>query len=156
MHDFDPGRRQVIRFLISLPIGLSIGCSSDEKQTQLQVARLSPEASLKKLLLLIGPWSPSERREADDFARRFLASEHTVSPHIASAETVQDLAARFPDEAMGMRELDLGYLSEEEREILLVLVKQLYSSVEVRFMLSGQPPEGQCQGDATIHIRPIA
>ena len=43
--------------------------------------------------------------------------------------------------------------SEQERELLLQLARDLYSLVEVRFFVSGIPPWGECLGDRTWHTR---
>jgi hypothetical protein len=54
---------------------------------------------------------------------------------------------------MALKEVEMGDLSLEERELLLTLVRQIYDLLEVRYYVSGEPPFGECQMDATRHTR---
>jgi hypothetical protein len=147
-------RRELLRLLASLPIGLAIGCGTGESIAPARGAPLSPRDSLRKLVLLLGPWSDTDRGAADDFVRRFLAAEPVADPYLTgSAALLQSLASRFPDGTMALQEVDLGSLPPEDRDLLIALAKQLYSFVEVRFLLSGDRPYGQCQGDPLRHTR---
>lgn len=147
-------RRELLRLLASLPIGLAIGCETGGPIAPARVAALGPRDSLKKLILLLGPWSEADRDAGDDFVRRFLAAESLAGPYLTgSAEVLRSLASRFPDETMAVGEVDLASLPPEERDLLVSLAKQLYSFVEIRFLLSGDPPYGQCQGDPLRHTR---
>ena len=149
MNEYDAKRRQLLKFLLLAPLGLSVSCGKGGYEAH----ALSPEESLKKLILVLGPWSATERGEAEDFAGRFLASEVASGPYLPdSAELVQSLARRFPD-TVSVSEIKLGKLPPEEREMLLNLAKQIYSLTETRFMMTGQPPVGECQEDATMHTR---
>jgi len=149
MMEFDIRRRQLLQFLLLAPVGLSLSCSKGRYEAD----ALSPEESLKKLILILGPWSGTERDEAEEFAGRFLASKVASGPYLPdSAELVQSLARRFPY-SISLSEIKLEELPSEEREILLNLAKQIYSFTEIRFLLSGQPPIGECQEDATMHTR---
>ncbi len=150
MSEFDAGRRQLLQFLLFAPVGLSLSCGKGVYETR----TLSPEESLKKLILVLGPWPATERGEGEEFAGRFLASKVASGPYLPdSAELVQSLAGRFPDGTVSATEIRLGKLPPEEREMLLSLAKQIYSLTETRFMMTGQPPVGECQGDATMHTR---
>lgn len=145
------GRRTVLRFLLTLPLALFFGCKPRVQTPIVEAPAPSPEEALRRLILLVGPWDEGQRKPAEDFARRFLATENAVSPYLpASAATVQSLAGRFPAGAMAVAEVDLAALPEEERELLLQLCRQLYTYVEVRFFVNGEPPWGQCQKD---HLR---
>ncbi len=147
-------RRELLRLLASLPIGLAIGCETGGPVAPARVAALGPRDSLKKLILLLGPWPAADSSAADDFARRFLAAEAVAGPYLTgSGDLLQSLAGRFPDDAMSLGEVDLGSLPPEERDLLISLAKQLYSFVEVRLLLSGDRPYGQCQGDPLRHTR---
>jgi hypothetical protein len=154
MRDHDRERRQFLALLISAPAALAL--DYDRALALVAAPALSPEDSLKKLILQVGPWSPDDRSEADHFARRFLKSSHAVGPYLpGSSKLVQQLASRLPADAAPLKEIDLGDLPKAERDLLLSLVKQLYSLVEVRNVASNEPPIGECQGHVeTWHTRP--
>jgi hypothetical protein len=150
------GRRQFLQFAIlrpvSLPILLAIGCTPGRDKGVVLEPELSPEESLKKLILLLGPWPRTEKEKADNFASRFLNAEHAVTAYLpGSNRLVQDLAHRFPSGVMAIKKIDLGKLSAKERELLIKLTKQLYSFIEIRFHVSGEPPWGECQPNRTLY-----
>jgi hypothetical protein len=149
MRDWD--RREFLTLLAALSGAILIGCDSGGQKTRVQATGLSPEDSMKKLILALGPWSANE--EAEGFANRFLNVEHAVGPYLpGSSAVVQSLAARFP-ETMKIHEIDLTSLPAEERKLLLDLATQLYSYTEVRFLVCGEPQAGECQADNTWHTR---
>lgn len=150
------GRRQFLRAAIwrpvSLPILLAIGCNPERDKVVVLEPELSPEDSLKQLILLLGPWPETEKEKADHFANRFLNAEHAVTAYLpGSSRLVQDLVRRFPSGAMAVKQIDLGKLSAKERELLIKLTKQLYSFIEIRFYVSGEPPWGECQPNSTSY-----
>ena len=55
---------------------------------------------------------------------------------------------------MAADEIDLRELPEAERDLLVSLVQQLYSLLEVRFTIAGQPGFGECQRDAKWYTLP--
>jgi hypothetical protein len=139
---------------MSLPFGLAVGCDTEQRKSDTRADLLSPEESLRKLVLVLGPWSTSDKKEAEDFAQRFLKANHASGHYLGeSSELVQNLASRFPGESMAMNETDLRNLPAKERELLTRLTSQLYSFIEVRFYVSNEPSWGQCQGDNTWHTR---
>lgn len=145
-------RGQFLRFLASLPLFSVIGLDSKLFKYAVSAGPRTPEESLKKLIFLFGPWSEKDRKEAEDFAGRFLSAKHAVAPYLPeSNESVQSLAKRFPEDSMAQDEVNLGNLSPKERELLIGLVNQLYSLIEVRFIVSKEPPWGECLGDPTRH-----
>jgi hypothetical protein len=144
------GRREFLRLAVSQPVSLPIlfivGCDSPRQKAAVLARELSPQESLKKLILTVGPWPAQEKEKADDFARRFLAAEHTVAPYLGeSSKLVQSLAGRFPDDTMAAEEIDLSTLPGGERQLLTSLTMHLYSFVEIRFTICKQPPQGECQ-----------
>jgi hypothetical protein len=153
MIDRSTDRRKFLKVLISLPLAFRFGYEPRLVESAVQKTSLNPEGSLKKLIFLLGPWSPAKRKEAEDFARRFLKAKHAVNPYLpGSSALVQGLASRFPD-VTSINEINLGDLSPAERNVLMQLVKQLYSMVEVRFVAANEPPWGQCQADRLRHTR---
>ncbi|MHC4165933.1 MAG: hypothetical protein ACYSWQ_03140 [Planctomycetota bacterium] len=144
------GRREFLRLAVSRPVSVPIlfmiGCDSPRQKAAVRAPESSPEESLKKLILTVGPWTAQEKEEADDFARRFLAAEHAVAPYLPeSSKVVRSLAGRFPDGIMAAEEIDLRELPGKERRLLVNLTTHLYSFVEIRFMICKQPPQGECQ-----------
>jgi hypothetical protein len=153
MKNWHPERRELLRLLASLPVGLAVG-SDLEQEAAAEAALTSAEESLAALIRLLGPWPDSERRVAERFARRFLEAPHAVAPYLPdAAEVGQSLARRFRGEPSALKEVDLRELPDAERELLLRLVKQLYSFIEVRFLVAGDPPYGECQSDRMLHTR---
>lgn len=148
------GRRVILRFLLTLPLALFFGCKTRVLTPASEASAPSPEEALHRLILLVGPWDEGQRKPAEDFAHRFFATENAVSPYLpASAAVVQSLAGRFPAGAVAVGEIDLATLPEEERELLLQLTRQLYTYVEVRFFVNGEPPWGECQKDPLRYTR---
>jgi hypothetical protein len=157
MKDHVPGRRKFLKIMILLPMAFVIEVNPLLYNAVAYAATLSPRESLRKLVLLIGPWSAGEKKVAEDFGRRFIASEHAVGQYLPeSSKLVQSLASRFSAETLGAEEIDLRKLPTEEQELLMKLVKQLYSFVEVRFQVNKEPEWGECQTDTARHTRPPA
>ncbi len=143
-------RRFVIqssRLLAFIPLAGVIGCISDTK------SKLSPEESLKRLIYIIGPWTVEDQIIAEDFAKRFLKTNHADQYLPKSVKLIQSLSKHISEETMAVKEVDLNNMPKEEQEILIDLSKQLYSFVEVRFYVSKVPPWGHCQGDPLWHTR---
>jgi len=138
-------RRQFLnltsKLLVSLPMIYTFSCVSKN------ASLLNSKDSLRKLILLLGPWTNEEKLKAEDFAKSFLKANHATSPYLpGSSKLVQSLANQFPDESMAISEIHLKNLTAEEQKLLVTLTQQLYSFVEVRFDVANEPPWGQCQG----------
>jgi hypothetical protein len=138
---------------VSLPLLFIIGCDSGKQKSIVNSHALNPEKSLRKLLLLLGPWTPSEKEQGEDFVRRFLTSEHAGTYIPESSGLLQSLASRFPADSMAVNQIDLRKFPANERELLTNLTRQLYSFVEIRFHVSGEPPWGECQPDRMRYTR---
>ena len=141
------------RFLeLSAKAALSLPVISLTDIVQASAFPLNPEDSLKKLILVLGPWSAKEKEKAEDFAERFLNAKHAVEPYLpGSGELLQRLASRFPAKSALVAKINLKELPAKERELLLALTRQLYGFTEVRFAAAGAPPWGECQGDPLFH-----
>ena len=154
MNKYDAKRRKLLKLVISLPLGLAVGCEPAQRGSTVQQLLLDPEESLEKLILLLGPWSATDREQGEDFARRFLGARHAGGLYLpGSSELVQSLASRFSNGAMAIREINIRNLPGEEQALLMQLVSQLYSLIEVRFLASNDPPWGVCQVDRLRHTR---
>jgi hypothetical protein len=139
-------RREFIQVLMSLPLGYAVACAPEQRSPAQQ--------SLRKLVLVAGPWPEERRSQAEELAERFLAADHIVGLYLPeSGAAVESLAARFPDGAMAVGEIDLQGLPADERTVLIELVQQLYSLLEVRFYVSNEPPWGECQGDRSRYTQ---
>jgi hypothetical protein len=150
-------RRQFIKILLSLPVVSGLVWDEELLQAAVKTSPLSSEESLRKLLLLIGPWSTGNLEQAEDFIHRFLRAEQGAGVYLPKAAgLVQSLARRFPDDRKALAEIDLSGLPEQERQLLLKISIQLYSYVEVRFMVAGEPRQGECQDDRLRYTRPPA
>lgn len=141
-------RRKSIKLLVSLSVGIAVGCDFKQENNTNQTSLLNPEDSIKKLVYLFGPWSVKQKNDAENFANRFIKSGLDVQPYLPKSDKlVQKLASRFPNKTMALNEVNLEELSIEEQELLLMLVKQLYNHIEIRYLASNQPQYGNCQSN---------
>jgi len=143
-------RRFVIqssRLLAFIPLAGVIGCISDTK------SKLSPEESLKRLIYIFGPWTLEDHSIAEDFTKRFLATDFANQYLSKSVNLVKSLSKQIPKEPSVVKEIDLNNLPKDEQELLITLTQQLYSFVETRFYVSNEPPWGECQGNPKWHTR---
>jgi hypothetical protein len=154
MTPVDEKRRLLLQLMAYAPVGFLIGCGTERAKTTDEVPLLSPEESLRKLILVLGPWTAESTPEAERFAGRFLRARHITDAYLPrSNKVVQSLASRFPRDVMAVREVSLNDLLAKERDLLFALSEQIYSLTEVRFLVAGEPPIGECQNDATFHTR---
>lgn len=141
-------RREFLKVLAALPAVYSLSCDAPPTDSIL----LSPDESLRKLIRLIGPWSDSLK--ADEFIGRFIGAEDIVATYIPDLSlTLQVLADRFPDDGISIERVEFEKIPEEEKDLLIRLTKQLYSFIEVRFLVSGEPPWGECHSDYSRYTR---
>ncbi len=154
MNKYDARRRKLLKLVISVPLGFAFGCKPTQAGPAAEQPLLGPEESLEKLILLLGPWSATDRERGEDFARRFIGASHTGGLYLpGSSALVQSLASRFSNDAMAIREINIRNLPGEEQALLMQLVSQIYSLIEVRFLASNDPPWGVCQLDRLRHTR---
>lgn len=144
MKGWEQDRRDFLKLLAALPVVYVFGCEAGEAPPAGRAQLPGADDSLRKLIRLLGPWD--DARRADDFVRRFLGAESAVGPYLPDRGlSIQRLAGRFPDSAAPLDTVSLGEIPEPERELLLELTRQLYSFIEVRFLISKEPPWGECQ-----------
>ena len=142
MKSWEQDRRDFLKMLAALPVLYLAGCGPGKAPVG-KYPLQGPDESLRKLIRLLGPWK--EEGAAGDFIRRFLGAEDVVAPYLADrGASIGALAARFPDTAMAADSVDLRGVPEEEKELLLELTKQLYTFIEIRFLVAGEPPWGEC------------
>ena len=150
----DTNRRLVLGGLISLPMAFAAWRHRHLFGYAHAASPQNPEASLKKLVLALGPWDDADRNVAEEFASRFVASPYGVGRYPPDAgKLFQSLASRIPVASIAMNEISLSDLPSKERELLTALVTQLYSFVEARFVTLDEPPWGACLNDRTWHTR---
>jgi hypothetical protein len=138
---------QSSRLLAFLPFAGVISCISETDSIQ------GAEESLKRLIYIVGPWTLDDQSIAEDFAKRFLATDYANQYLPKSVNLIQSLSKQISNETNTVKEINLDNIPIEEQEILVTLAKQLYSFVEVRFYVSNEPPWGQCQGNPRWHTR---
>jgi hypothetical protein len=144
INGWEQDRRDFLKLLAALPVVYMIGCEAGETPPADMSQLPSAEDSLRKLIRLLGPWD--DKASAEDFIRRFLGSEAAVAPYLPDKGlSIRTLARRFPDSAGPLDTVNLKEIPEPERELLLELTRQLYSFIEIRFLVSKEPPWGECQ-----------
>lgn len=153
MKEFRPDRREFIRLMLSVSAALSVGLKPVDLLAQAEKQGLSSLDSLKKLIYILGPWTGAKSKKARDFAGRFI--RHASGPYLPKSDgLIRSLAGRFTSGAIAHDSIELQGLPPAERKLLMQLVGQLYTLVEVRFDASGEPPWGQCQTDRLRYTRP--
>jgi len=143
-------RRFVIqssRLIAFIPFAGVIGCLSETDSKE------GAEESLKRLIYIVGPWTLEDQSIAEDFAKRFLATDYAKQYLSKSVNLVKSLSTQIPKEPAVVSEIDLNNLPKEEQELLITLTQQLYSFVEIRFYTSNEPSWGECQGNSRWHTR---
>ena len=130
---------QSSRLLAFRPLAGVIGCIAATPSKE------GAEESLKRLIYIVGPWALDDQSIAEDFAKRFLATDYANQYLPKSVNLIQSLSKQISNETNTVKEIDLDKIPIEEQEILVTLANQLYSFVEVRFYVSNEPPWGQCQ-----------
>jgi len=143
-------RRFVIqssRLIAFMPFAGVIGCLSETDSKE------GAEESLKRLIYIVGPWTLEDQSIAEDFAKRFLATDYAKQYLSKSVNLVKSLSTQIPKEPAVVSEIDLNNLPKEEQELLITLTQQLYSFVEIRFYTSNEPSWGECQGNSRWHTR---
>lgn len=147
-------RRDFLKILTVLPVGFFIGCSPGQQESETKSNLLSSEESLKKLIVLIGPWTISEKEEAEGFALRFIKASNNTSPYLPeSSGLIQSILSKVNFESGEFKEINLRKFSDEERELLLQLVQQLHSYLELRNYISKEPKFGECQTDNLFYTK---
>lgn len=144
MKSWKEDRRDFLKLLAALPVVYVLGCETGEAPPGGRTQLPSAEESLRKLIRLLGPWD--DKAAAENFIERFLGSDATVAPYLPDqGVSIQALAGRFPDGVGPLDTVDLEGVPEAERELLLELARQLYSFIEIRFLVSKEPPWGECR-----------
>ena len=64
-----------------------------------------------------------------------------------------DYTIKFEGHVGVVEDINLKKIPKEEHELLIVLGKQLYSFVEMRFYVSNEPSWGECQGNSMWQTR---
>lgn len=150
MKKLNYSRRDFLKFLSLLPIGFMFGCRSESENAMEQ---LETEASFKKLILALGPWSSNQKAEAENFAERFVAASANTDPYPDGL--IQKIATRIPDNSIGLKKIDLGNFPNDERKLLIQFVQQLHNYLEIRNIITGEPVFGMCQTDNLYYTKAL-
>ena len=147
-------RRRSLKVLASVPAGFLVGFNSTLKATAILASDLTPSQTLKKLIIMLGPWSTQQKRDAEDFANRFLRAKHMVKPFLPeSAVLLQNIANHFSNDNRVLKEINLEEFSTKEQKLLSQLVSQLYNLKEIRYLTSNEQPYGICQSNPISYIK---
>lgn len=157
MKKISTGRREFLKALIALPGWFVLACNGEERQeTGVHIDSRSSEEAIKKLVILLGPWSASEKEEAENFANRFIAASNNTNPYLPkSGELIQSVASRLSTRSGNLNEIDLKEFPGEERQLLIQFVQQLYSYLELRNRICKEPQFGECQIDKIFYTRAL-
>jgi len=153
MKKLNYSRRDFLKFLSLLPIGFMFGCGSESEDGEETSEQLETEESFKKLILALGPWSSNQKAEAENFAERFVAASGNTDPYPDGL--IQKIAGRIPDRSIKLKKIDLGNFPEGERKLLIQFVQQLYSYLEIRNIITGEPVFGMCQADNLYYTKAL-
>ncbi len=151
MSELDLTRRVFLRLVAAVPVGLTIGCDTNEDALTL-TARTEAEEGLRTILFAVGPWTTGERRDAESFFERFRNAVPVSDPYLGDREALLGLAGRFPAGTMRIAEIDVANLPRREKDLLLSLVEGLYDLLEIRNFLAGEPKVGVCQRDRSHYV----
>ncbi len=152
MKKWSYSRRDFLKFLSLLPVGFMFGCGkeSDSEETREQS---ETKESFKKLVLALGPWSSNQKAEAENFAERFVTASANTDPY--SDGLIKKIARRIRDNSIGLKKIDLGNFPKDERTVLIQFVQQLYSYLEIRNIITGEPIFGMCQTDNLYYTKAL-
>ena len=153
MKKFNYNRRDFLKFLSLLPLGFIFGCKSDSWDSDVPITKLDREESFKKLIIAFGPWSSKEKAKAEDFAERFVSASANTASY--SSEMIMKIAGRIPDISVELKKVDLSIFPQNERKDLLKFVQQLYSYLEIRNIIVGEPVFGLCQVDKNFYTKAL-
>lgn len=148
----DAARRRLLKVLSALPLGLSLGRATAQEEPAGIVALAE---AIHLLIARLGPFGPQRSAMIDDLAARFMASPPGGQLMAdGGAALILRIAGQLPAAEGQLARLDLTALDEPARAWTLAFVRQLYSFLEVRNRVAGQPVFGQCLGDGREYTRP--
>lgn len=139
---------QITKAIAGISIYQFIGCKDEVKLLS------KKEENLKKLVIAFGPWTQNDISIAEDFANRFVKASHLSENHLEnSADLVNSISDKLPKNAIALDALELRIFSAEEYEFVIILCKQIYNLVEVRYFVSNMPIFGECQVDELFYTQ---
>ncbi|MBK7579602.1 MAG: hypothetical protein IPI67_05275 [Myxococcales bacterium] len=127
-----------------------VACRSREKQTPEVERAAAPTGSpFSRLTRALGPWPP-DARAGFELAESF---EKGHPPEPPKGLDFGGLAARCLAERRSHGGIDVGKLSELQREFVLEFAAALYRIPDVYALLTHAPPEGSCATDLLAYTK---
>lgn len=145
-------RRDLLKILGSIPLGLTVSCSPKPPDSVDAVPPATNNSTVGVLVRSLGHWPDSDAAQAAAFTDRLITSpggEHYTGD---GASLVTAIARKLGDAAT-QRSIELAAFTVDERELLLRFVQQFFSYLEIRNQISGEPVFGECQADPLFYTR---
>ena len=146
-------RRDLLKILSSIPVGLTVGCSPDQPDSIDRVSPTADDSALGVLVKSIGYWTQEDSAQATAFTARLIASPSGQYYLDEGASLVTSIIGKLPDAIIDNDRIDLSAFTGPERELLLRFIQQFYSYLEVRNEVAGEPVFGKCQADPLFYTR---
>lgn len=142
-------RRTFLGLAAASPIALSCAGPTSAYGT----SETALEASLRRLVFAVGPWTQDDFATAEDFFARFWNAVPASELYRRDARLLRRLSERFPPGVHAVSEIDLAGLPPEERELLVQLADGLYNLLEIRAYVGGEPTFGVCATDRSRYVQ---
>jgi len=145
-------RRDLLKILGSIPVGLAVGCSPKEPDAFNARSVGTGDAAVGVLAKSVGHWTEKEATQAAAFTDRLIASPGGQFYLGEGASLVTGIAQKL-GATSASSSIDLTAFSGDEKEVLLRFIQQFYSYLEIRNQLCGEPVFGECQADPLYYTR---
>ena len=140
-------RRWLLKVLAALPVGVVLGCGRgpDEK--------FDVQEAVQILMARLGPFPENRPEEIADLSTRYLESPAGKKLIADGSDLLLRIAGQLSRGSDQLATLNLRAFSALERQWLLDFVRQLYSFLEIRNRVCGEPIFGECQADPLFYTR---
>jgi hypothetical protein len=99
------------------------------------------------LIIALGPWLPADRELALEFAATF----QKLNLPVPRGVVLSKLASRVSAASSAGQAIPFAKLSEDEQEVVFMVVHFIYRAPQVFGYVRGEAPLGQCLGDTKRH-----
>ena len=145
-------RRDLLKILGSIPVGLAVGCSPKQPDSFDSGSATADDTAVSVLVKSIGHWTEKDAAQAAAFTDRLIASPSGQFYLSEGASLVTGIAQKLGATATSSS-IDLAAFSTDEKEVLLRFIQQFYSYLEIRNQLAGEPVFGECQAAPLFYTR---